>query len=251
MRSRVCSALLLAVFLLAGCAATPAGRRDPRDPLEGVNRGIYRFNAAADRAVFRPVARGWRAAVPRPIRRGLGNFIGNLAYPTTILNDFLQGKLTDGGRDSARLLINSVLGLGFFDPATRAGFERHDEDFGQTLGKWGVPAGPYLMIPIFGPSSLRDEPAKIADYYTDARNYLHDPYARYGLWILDRLELRASLLEADAVIDRSYDPYAFVRSAWLQRREYQVRDGEVPDTALDFGDDTPPDAAPDPVSPQN
>ena len=151
------AAAAAALFFLAGCASIPAAKRDPRDPLERFNRGVYRFNIATDRAVFRPAAKAWRAVVPRPVRRGLSNFVGNLEYPGTIVNDVLQGKFTDGGRDFTRLVINSALGLGFFDPATGAGFERHDEDFGQTLGKWGVPPGPYLMVPLLGPSTLRDQ----------------------------------------------------------------------------------------------
>ncbi len=232
------------LFFLAGCASIPAGKRDPRDPLEGFNRGVYRFNTAADRAVFRPAAQAWRAVIPRPVRRGLGNFVGNLDYPVTIINDFLQGKVRDGGRDFTRLVINSVVGLGFFDPATGAGFERHDEDFGQTLGKWGVPPGPYLVVPFLGPSTFRDAPAKLVDEYTSPRHYIRNSDLNWGLWVTDKLELRASLLDADAVLERTYDPYAFVRNAWLQRREYQVKDGAVDEQPADFGDDAPADAAP-------
>jgi len=245
METRTFLAALAAMFFLAGCASIPSGKADPRDPLERFNRSVYRFNVGADRAIFRPAAKAWRAVVPRPVRRGLSNFVGNLEYPVTIINDVLQGKLTDGGRDVTRLLINSVAGLGFFDPATRAGFERHDEDFGQTLGKWGVPPGPYLMVPLLGPSSLRDAPAKLADEYTNGRHYIQDPDVRWGLWATDKLELRATLLDADATLERSYDPYAFVRNAWLQRRQYLVKDGAVDETPADFGDDAPPDVAPD------
>lgn len=242
---KLLAAAAVALLLTAGCATVPAAKRDPRDPLESFNRGVYRFNVAADRAVFRPAAKAWRAVVPRPVRLGLGNFVGNLEYPTTIVNDFLQGKLVDGGRDFTRLLINSVAGLGFFDPATHVGFERHSEDFGQTLGKWGVPPGPYLMVPFLGPSSFRDAPAKLADAYTSGRHYIKDSTARWGLWVTDKLELRASLLDADAVLKRTYDPYAFVRNAWLQRREYQVRDGAVNEQPADLGEDPPLDIAPD------
>ena len=245
MEMRRSLAALAALFFLAGCASVPADRRDARDPLERFNRGVYRFNVAADRAIFRPTARAWRAVVPRPLRRGLGNFVDNLEYPDTIINDFLQGKFAVGGRDFTRLLINSVAGLGFFDPATGAGFERHDEDFGQTLGKWGVPAGPYLMVPLLGPSSFRDAPSKLADEYSNGRHYLQDSTLRWGLWVTEKLELRASLLDTDATIERTYDPYAFVRNAWMQRREYQVRDGAVDETPADLGIDLPPDVPPD------
>jgi phospholipid-binding lipoprotein MlaA len=135
MRTRVISAAMAAFFLLAGCATIPSGKADPRDPFERVNRSIYSFNSAADRAVFRPLSRAWKAVVPIPVRHGLSNFTSNLSYPGTVVNDLLQGKFTQGGHDFTRLLINTVFGFGFFDPATGAGLERHDEDFGQTLGK--------------------------------------------------------------------------------------------------------------------
>ena len=175
------TAATAAVFMLAGCATLPNGKADPRDPFERVNRSVYSFNSAADRAVIRPAARAWKAAVPARVRKGLGNFVNNLAYPGTIINDVLQGKFSQGGHDFTRLFINTVFGFGFFDPATAAGLERHDEDFGQTLGKWGVPAGPYLMLPFFGPSSVRDAPTKLADDYTNVRHYITDPYVDWGL----------------------------------------------------------------------
>ena len=247
--SKFLAAVLLAAAL-SGCATAPAAHRDARDPLEGFNRGVFRFNTAADHAVFQPAARAWKAAVPQPIRVGLGHFIDNLAYPRTIINDVLQGKLRDGGQDLTRLVVNTVFGFGFFDPATRAGLERHDEDFGQTLGKWGVSSGPFLMVPLMGPTTLRDMPARLVDEYGDGRHYLQDSYARWGLWAVDKLDLRASLLDADAVLERAYDPYTFVRNTWLQRREFQVRDGEVEGDALQPDDlqlddaSAPADAAP-------
>jgi phospholipid-binding lipoprotein MlaA len=245
MKLPVSAAACAAVFVLSGCATVPAGKQDARDPFEHFNRDVFRFNTAADRAVFRPAARAWKAVVPAPVRHGLSNFVGNLAYPVTIINDLLQGKLREGGDDFSRLLVNTVFGLGFFDPATGAGLERHDEDFGQTLGKWGVPTGPYLMLPLLGPSSLRDAPAKLPDEYGDGRHYLTDPYVRWGLWTTSKLELRAGLLDADQVLDNTYDPYAFVRNAWLQRRQYQVRDGNIDESAADAGDDAPADVPDD------
>ncbi len=217
--------LLPALLLVSGCATLPSSPRDARDPFERFNRSMYKFNDAADRAVLRPTAKAWRAVVPRPARRGLSNFASNLAYPNVIVNDFLQGKFADGGRDVARLLINTVCGLGLFDPATVAGLIKHDEDFGQTLGKWGVHSGPYLVLPLLGPSTVRDAPSKLVDDYGDARHYLTDNYVRYGLWVTNAVELRARLLDSDALLDQAFDPYALVRSAWLQRREFQVHDG--------------------------
>jgi phospholipid-binding lipoprotein MlaA len=241
MTIRGITAATAAVFLLAGCASLPNGKADPRDPWERFNRSVYKFNHAADHAVLRPAARAWKAAVPRPVRHGLSNFVSNLAYPGTIINDLMQGKFTQGGHDFTRLLINTLFGFGFFDPATAAGLERHDEDLGQTLGKWGVPPGPYLMLPLFGPSSARDAPTRLADTYTDARTYISDPYVRWGLWGTDKLEARAGLLDLDATLDRTYDPYAFIRNAWIQRREYLVRDGETADDNVDPGADAAAD----------
>jgi phospholipid-binding lipoprotein MlaA len=237
-----------ALLLLGGCAALPAGKRDPRDPFERVNRSIYRFNVAADHAVLRPAARAWQASVPLPVRRSLKNFVTNLGYPTTIINDLLQGKFGDGDADFARLLINSIGGLGFFDPAARLGLERHDEDFGQTLGKWGVPAGPFVMLPFLGPSSTRDAPSLVVDEYTNGRHYLTDPYVNWGLWLTDKLNLRVSLLPTDRVVETAYDPYTFTRNAWLQRREYQVRDGAVDETPADTDRDAGLDPGNDPGS---
>jgi len=237
------SAMALAVALLLGaCATVPGGKPAPGDPFESVNRGIFKFNTAADKAVFRPVARGWKAAVPAPLRRGFSNFTSNLAAPGTIINDLLQGKFTQGGHDFTRMLINTIFGFGFFDPASKAGLERHDEDFGQTLGKWGVPAGPYLMLPLFGPSSVRDAPTRVADDYTDARRYVFDQNASLAIWAVDKVDQRANLLSLDATIDRAYDPYAFVRNAWVKRREYLVHDGNVPDQPEDEFEDPDPGA---------
>ena len=236
--------LLAVVLLLGGCATLPPGPRDPRDPFERFNRSVYRFNTAADRAVLRPVGRAWKAVVPRPVRRGLSNFTDNLAYPRTIINDFLQGKAADRGRDFTRLVVNTICGLGLFDPATSAGLERHDEDFGQTLGKWGVPSGPYLMLPFVGPSTVRDTPTKILDDYADVRHYITDNKVRWGLWAASKTELRAQLLDTDAVLEHTFDPYAFVRSAWLQRRDYEVHDGNV--SGKGGNADAPPDEEPPP-----
>jgi phospholipid-binding lipoprotein MlaA len=246
MRFRSIAAATAAAVLLAGCATIPGGKADPRDPFERANRSIYKFNSAADRAVFRPAAKAWKAVVPTPVRHGLSNFLNNLAYPGTIINDLLQGKFTQGGQDLARLVTNTMLGFGFFDPATASGLPRHDEDFGQTLGKWGVPAGPYLMLPIFGPSSVRDAPTRLADDWTNARHYISNSNANWGLWVVDKLETRASLLDLDAALDRTYDPYAFIRNAWIQRRQYQVHDGDTSDDNPDAEAEAESDAAAEP-----
>lgn len=220
--------LLLA---LAGCATVP--QPTPHDPFERINRGTQRFNDALDRAVLKPVASGYHRYVPRVIRTGVSNLLGHLEYTTTIVNDLLQLKILATGADIGRFALNSTLGIGgLLDPATRVGIPRHDEDFGQTLGRWGVPAGPYLVLPLLGPSSLRDAPALAADAQTDLRVQLKlDTGTRVALGVLTVVDRRAALLSADQTLDSAFDRYAFIRNAWQQRREYQVRDGNVPDEA--------------------
>jgi phospholipid-binding lipoprotein MlaA len=229
-----------AALLLAGCATTSASR-SPRDPLEPLNRGVYKFNDAIDRTVARPVAKAYHDHVPNPIRSGISNAIDNLAYPTTIVNDLLQAKWRAALNDVGRFLLNSTLGLGgLFDPASKEGLDKNDEDFGQTLGKWGVPSGPYLVLPFFGPSSLRDGPMIYPERYTDLRGYLGDWETKWTLIGVGALDTRSELLSVDQVLRNAYDPYLFTRDAYLQRREYQVRDGDVPEEKLEEPMDEPP-----------
>ena len=152
----------LAAAWLAGCAGTSDRlTHSPSDPYERVNRGVYRFNDGLDKAILRPVARGYKNYTPQPVQTGVSNFVANLEMPGTLINDILQGKLRAAVSDTERLLLNTTMGIGgLFDVAGKAGIDHNDEDFGQTLGKWGVPAGPYVMLPILGPSDLRDAPSR-------------------------------------------------------------------------------------------
>jgi phospholipid-binding lipoprotein MlaA len=243
---------LLSCLMVGGCAALPAGKADPRDPWERFNRSTFKFNDALDRAIARPVAKAYVKVMPRVIRTGVSNALSNLDTVPTIINDVLQGKFSQAGRDSARFLLNSTLGLGgLFDPASAAGLEYNDEDLGQTLGKWGVEPGPYIVLPILGPSTARDAISRAVDTYMEPVWYLEDDSTRYIIRAINLLDQRAGLLELDAQLERSYDRYGFVRSAWLQRREYQVKDGDVEDQSLeleeDFKDD--PAAEPEPATP--
>jgi len=245
---RACLGTVLLISL-GGCATT--GARTPGDPLERLNRGTYRFNDAVDRAVLKPVAKRYQLHVPQIIRTGIGNVLTHLAFPTTIVNDLLQLKLKDAAVDLGRFVLNSTLGLGgLLDPASHVGLARNDEDFGQTLGRWGVPPGPYFVLPLLGPSTLRDAPALAVDGQTDLRAQLDlKTGERVAIAVLSVVDGRASLLSLDQSIQRAFDPYALVRNAWLQRREYKVKDGDVPDEEppLDEEFDEPADAGDQPA----
>ncbi len=227
--------LLVAGMMLAGCATVPpTSKPDPRDPWERFNRASFKVNDALDRAILRPTARAYVKVMPRPIRTSVSNVFANLETITTLINDGLQGKFGAAAHDTARFVLNSTLGLGgLFDPATDAGLDKNDEDFGQTLGKWGVASGPYLMLPLLGPSTLRDGIARVPDRLTVPAHHLEDDSTRYTLTAVEVVDLRAGLLSLDDQLNRSFDRYAFVRNTWLQRREYKVRDGEVEDEPLD------------------
>ncbi|MGQ0587064.1 MAG: MlaA family lipoprotein [Gammaproteobacteria bacterium] len=231
-------ALALAALALAGCAHTPPD--DPSDPLEGLNRGVYGFNKVADTYVLRPVAKGYDAITPAPVRTGVRNFFSNLLYPTVIVNDLLQLKFRQFGQDTFRFAVNTLIGWGgLLDPATQFGFEEHSEDFGQTLGYWGVGPGWYLMIPFLGPSDNRDLIGSFGDWYTSPMTYIaedHEAWA-WGLGALQVIDGRASLLGADKMLEGQLDEYAFVRSLYLQDRLGKVHDGNPPKEEFDFGDE--------------
>jgi phospholipid-binding lipoprotein MlaA len=244
-------ALLLA--LLAGCATTGAGT--PGDPLERVNRTTHRFNDSIDRALLRPIATGYRDHVPKPLQEGIDNVLEHLAFPTTLVNDLLQLKLKDTLADLGRFTVNTVFGIGgILDPASEMGIPKNDEDFGQTLGRWGVPPGPYVVVPFLGPSTIRDAPSLYVDGQTDLRVALHiDNNVEWGIATLSLIHRRSELLPFDASFDAAYDRYAFIRNAWLQRREYQVRDGDVPEEIpleeLEEAEDLGADETPAPQEP--
>jgi phospholipid-binding lipoprotein MlaA len=216
--------LSLCLSLLCGCATLPPGsKRDPRDPWERLNRTSYKFNDAIDRAVVKPVAKGY-THLPQPVQTGVRNFFDNLDYPVTIVNDLLQGQIKPFFSDIGRFLFNSTVGLGgLFDPATAVGLEKNDRDFGQTLGKWGVPKGPYIVVPVFGPYDVRDGIGAVTvDYYANPRSYTTF-WVNTSLWLVRGVDRRSRLLPLDATIQSAYDPYAFIRNAYLQNRDFKVR----------------------------
>ena len=238
--------LFFAGLLLSGCASLPSGKPDPRDPWERFNRSVYAFNDAVDQHLAKPVAKAYVRVLPRFVRTGVNNFFNNLDNVGTVVNDALQGKFRQAGHDSARFLLNSTFGVaGLFDPATAAGLEMNDEDLGQTFGKWGSKPGPYLVLPFLGPSTVRDTFGKLGDQFTWPLAYLEDDSTRIMLRALNLLDMRANLLDLDAQIDKSYDRYAFIRNAWLQRREFQVTDGNVDDASLELEQGMEEEPAPD------
>jgi phospholipid-binding lipoprotein MlaA len=212
--------------LTAGCATG----KDPRDPFEPFNRGVYSFNENLDRAILRPTAEAYRAVLPQFIRSSVSNFFSNINDVVVALNNLLQGKFTAAYSDLGRVAINSTVGvLGLFDVATEAGIEKHDEDFGQTLGRWGVADGPFLMLPFFGPSNPRDTVGRFVDYKSDLAAYVDPTRARNQLWGTRVVNRRAELLDASTVLQTAaLDPYEFVRDAYLQRRRSLIHDGAPP-----------------------
>ncbi len=230
MATRLLTLLLMAACTVCGCATGP----DPRDPLEPFNRKVYGFNESVDKAVLKPVAKGYVAVVPQLVRRGVSNVFNNLGMVITTLNDALQLKGTKVPVDIARFTTNIVFGLGgLIDVATELKIENRNEDFGQTMGYWGVGSGPYLMLPFFGPSDTRDAPGLVVDFVASPFFYWNpDPQIRWGTFVLDVVDTRANLLQAEKIFDTAaMDRYSFLRDSYLQRREYLIYDGNPPSGA--------------------
>ena len=220
----------IAVAALAstvGCATVDGRTPNPIDPLEPFNRSVYRFNDAVDRSVLRPVATAYRDALPLMVRTGVSNFFDNLADVRNLANHVMQLKLQNSAETFMRLNVNTIFGLGgLLDIASEAGIERHREDFGQTLGRWGVPTGPYIVLPLLGSSTVRDAAALPVDRYSDALTAVHDIGARNSLYGLRAIDDRASFLRASQMLDdAALDRYSFTRDAYLQRRRNAMSGG--------------------------
>ena len=229
--SKLATAFLASLILLFSLIG--AGADTSQDPLQPFNRAMFAFNDVVDRAMIRPLAVGYRAALPQKMRNGVDNFFDNLRAPTTLLNDLLQGKPKRAQQTINRFLLNSTIGLlGFVDIASRLGLPDHKEDYGQTLAVWGVPAGPYLVLPFLGPSTVRDALGRVPEFYI--ADPLWDPddtgvtIARFGLRAVD---IRSRLLDLDRVIQMQVDPYLFFRETYLQNRQRVIMDGVKPDRA--------------------
>ena len=237
---------LLVIFLgltLAGCATGPYA--NPADPLEPLNRSVYRFNDALDQAVVKPVATTYRDVTPSLVQRGVSNFFNNLKDAWSLVNNVLQLKGEAAGDSFFRFGVNTFMGLGgILDVASEMRIERHNEDFGQTLGYWGVGPGPYIVIPFLGPSNLRDTAALPVDWKGDLVIQFDDIATRNALWALRATDDRADLLKAEAVLDQAaLDKYSFIRDAYLQQRRNAVYDGDPPEEEP-AEDAAPPDSSP-------
>ncbi|MGR6035087.1 MAG: MlaA family lipoprotein [Candidatus Nitrosoglobus sp.] len=221
--------LLLLVSLLASCT-TNVAYDDPQDPFESFNRTIYKFNDTADHYVMKPIAKGYAKVVPTPVDKGITNFFSNIEDLIISANDILQGKFQQGLTDFARFLANTTVGVGgLFDVATYGGMVKHNEDFGQTLGVWGFNTGPYLVLPLLGPSNVRDGIGLGVNALTWPITYLGSIWIQTGLSGIRTIDVRADLLEAtDILKEAALDPYVYVREAFLQRRKFLVYDGKVP-----------------------
>jgi phospholipid-binding lipoprotein MlaA len=237
--------LLACISLFTGCATLHKNDADidTIDPNERANRQFYNFTDAVDRAVLAPVADAYIKHVPDPMQRSIGNFYDNLAYPNVILNDFLQGKVRQGFQDTLRFAVNSTIGLGgLFDMAGPMGLPQHDEDFGQTLGVWGVDAGSYLFVPLIGPSSYRDAPGIPVSVFSNLLFYagtVASSAVVAPITVLSIIDRRARLSGPMRIRDQAaLDPYLFVREGFLQQRKHLIYDGDPPPESLDeFADE--------------
>jgi len=237
--TRNLSAVLLlsfSVLLASQTAAAEEDLNDLGDPLRDINILVFQFNEALDKVLAKPVAQAYKGVVPKRMQWGVENFFSNIGELQNVLNGLMQGKFYQVANDSGRFLINSSVGMvGLFDVATRMGLRESDgEDFGQTLATWGVPQGPYLVLPLMGPSTLRELPARLVDSLVGLSEHVDDVAARNTLLGLDLVDMRARLLDAEASL--SGDRYTLLKEIYLQRREFLINDGVVEDDFGDFGE---------------
>lgn len=228
---------LTVIFLTMILSPVTFADEENPDPWEGFNRGVFEFNETLDKYVARPLAEGYQYITPEPVDQSVSAFFSNLGDVLVIVNDLGQLKFSQAASDTARFLINSTVGFfGFFDVASHIGLEKHNEDFGQTLGYWGVGTGPYLVLPVLGPSTVRDAGGEALDFASglSATNVGDSLAQKAGLFTIDKVDLRADLIASEGLI--SGDKYTFLRSFYLQRREYLVNDGVVEDEFDDFDD---------------
>lgn len=220
-----CKVALLAALTIFGASS---GQAAEEDPWESVNRVVFRFNDTLDAYTLKPLAKGYQKVTPDFLEDGIGNVFSNLGDFVVLTNDLLQGKVRDAGIDTSRILFNSTFGvLGFFDVATPMGLHKNDEDFGQTLGAWGLDSGPYVVLPLLGPSTVRDAAGRVPDAFLQPYPYMDHVPTRNVTRGAGLVDMRAGLLSAERMI--TGDKYIFVRNAYLQNREFRTMDGQVED----------------------
>ncbi len=219
--------LTLTITINTGCA-TYSANQAVYDPWQGYNRAIYKFNDTLDRYALKPVAKGYKLVTPDFIETGIRNFFSNLDDVTVTINDLLQAKFAQSAQDGWRFLINSTIGIGgLFDVATYLGLPKHREDFGQTLGKWGVAEGPYFVLPFLGPATIRSTTGRIGDWVADPLTYVSPDWARLSLVGGEFIDIRAQLLQASNLLDTVFDPYLFVRDAYVRNRRQLSYDDDL------------------------
>jgi phospholipid-binding lipoprotein MlaA len=252
---RRAASLFLLSALLGGCATGP--NASPNDPLEPLNRTVFRVNDTVDKYVAIPLAKGYRKVTPSPVRTAVTNFFGNLGDVGNTVNNLLQGKGEDGLNSLMRFAVNTVFGIGgLIDIATPAGLRKHPQDVGLTLGTWGIASGPYLVLPLFGPSSFRDGAGLVADFQLDPVSYT-EPGVRNPLYGLNFVNTRTNLLGATELLEEAaLDKYTFVRDGYLQRRQYLIESRTGPRKLPEYDDAggapaKPGAAAPAPARPSS
>jgi phospholipid-binding lipoprotein MlaA len=231
--------MVVAAAVLAGCSTVQTPIK--ADPFEGFNRTMFTVNDKVDQYALRPVAKGYVWATPQPVRDSVTNFFSNIGDVYIAANNLLQLKITDGVQDIMRIVINTVFGVGgLFDVATLAKLPKHDNDLGLTLGHYGVPAGPYLVLPLFGPSTVRDAVGSLGNYYVNPLSYIDPPGLSWALYGLNIINTRANLLNASDVLEgAALDKYSFVRNAYLQRRQYLLSDGRRSQALPNYDEEAP------------
>ena len=225
--------MLLGMSQISACATTDSSDEVQEsaeyDPFEPLNRKMHSFNMAVDKVALKPLAKGYKKVVPPPVRHGITNFFSNLTTPGSALNNFLQGKPREGFNELGRFLFNSTLGLGgFIDIADAGGMERYDENFAQTLSVWGVPDGPYIVLPFWGPNMACDALAMPVNYYSDLWTYYDDSSVRSKVWGLRLIDLRYRYLSIESLLEDSQDTYITMREAFRQNRTFRIYDGDPP-----------------------
>jgi len=233
--------IIFTLILLSGCSYQNELINDPIDPLENRNRSIYTFNENLDEAILEPAADGYDYITPKFLQKGFNNFFDNINYPVTIINQLLQGNIGESLQDTLRFTINTTIGVfGLFDPASSMGLTEHDEDFGQTLAVWGVKEGPYLMLPFFGPKTLRSLTGDLTDVLFNPLLNIDDTNLKIKTNLINILQDRSDLSTLEEELDNSFDPYQYIKDSYIQNRKYKINNGiiteEEDEVDFDFDD---------------